>query len=232
MKISFEQKSGKTLLQNVKDLPKQQNFAQMKAINETLKLAHTDLKAEVKRTFDNPTRFFINATSIGFATRRNNQGFIAPKDTFHGDAERIYMIHVYGGQRKNKRSETLLKERNILPARKNLVMARFGIRKNKAGNVTGGMMNKILSGLRAQHDIYQNSPFDSKNYQRWFYGEVNGVKGIWEVKGKRKKLWFLEVDRAVYKPRLKYFETINKSVNRNFDSIHARWLERAFLTAK
>lgn len=236
MLIEIIEKSNKALFRHVEDLQKQQRYAQSRAINDTLKAAHVSLKAEVKKTFNRPTAWFVNSTRIGFANKQNPVGFIQPKDGFGWKMgqkpEDYYMVHVYGGKRPDKRSEKLLKQRNILPSRKNLVMARFGIRKNKNGNITRGQMNKILSGLRAQNDPQQNSPFNSEKSKRWFYGEIKGVRGIWQVNGRNPKLWFLEVDRAVYRKRLDYFGTINRSVESNFEMYHARWIDRAIRTAR
>ncbi|WEJ62157.1 hypothetical protein [Thiomicrorhabdus lithotrophica] len=238
MKIQIISVEEKALLKRIQSLPKQQAFAQMKAVNETMNIAHKDLKAEVAREFDKPTRWFINSTRVGYASKTNPQAYIAPKDKFwtgSDSAERIYMLHVFGGQRKDKRSESQLKQRGLLPQSKNLIIARFGIRKNINGNITGGMMNKILSGLRAQLDPYSNSHKNSRskgNSDRWAYTTIRGVTGIWDVSKRKPKLYFYEAPRAVYKPRLRYFETIDASVNANFDMLHARWIKRAMKTAR
>ena len=237
MKVELLSDGNKSLVRMLENLPKQERFATMKALNGSIAEAHHALKEKVKKSFDNPTRWFINATGIRYAKKTNLKAEIGPKDVF-GYAtggvkvESYFYVHVFGGKRKDKRSETLLKQMGAFPRDKQLVMARFGIRKNRHGNITGGMMNRILSGLRAQLDYHQNSPFDSANYNRWFYGEIKGVRGIWEQKGKRTRLWLKETDHGVYKKRLPYFETINDSVDANFDMLHRRWLEHALKTAR
>jgi len=229
MNVQFISKDQQALLKQIQSLPKQQAFAQFKAINETMGIAQKALKTEIIQAFDNPTPFVQNAFRLDYATKQKAVASIRLKD--RGSAEDVkrltslFMTQIRGGTRADKKSELGAKKYNAMPSYKNLVPVRTA-RRNRYGNITKSMMTKIFASVAANR-IGRGTKTD-----RWFYDTLNGVSGVWERKGKRVNLVMVEASQARYKQKFDFYGLIDQSVNANFDMIHARWLKRALKTAR
>ena len=113
------------------------------------------------------------------------------------------------------------------------------IKKNQYGNVSPGLIQRILSGLGAQRDIYQNARTGSKRTKtlgKYFSGIVSGVHGIWDVAALNRgvpALLFIFVSGAPrYEKRFDFERVALKTINIVFKREFAKALEKALATAK
>lgn len=166
-------------------------FATVLALTETAKLVKAELESEMRQVFDRPTPYTMDSLRLIPATKQRLEARVWIKDEADGaaPATRWLTPEVYGGPRNNKRSEALLKARGILPEGKFVVPGK-GMKLDSYGNVGRGQMQKILSGLGAQGDRYQNST-DSRrsagNRTRYFVmRRGHEAIGIAERTGRRR----------------------------------------------
>lgn len=229
MLIELVDKSTKSLFNHVVDLQKQNRYACARATNDVLFMANKALPNEIKRTFDNPTPYVMRAFYVDKATKSNLVGRIALKDRGTPEDKKrlndLLLTQIEGGRRQDKFSELKTRKYNDMPSSHNLIPTRTA-RKNKYGNLTKRMLEKIFKSVAASR-VKQGSGTD-----KFFYGEVNGVSGIWENRGKRLRLWFLEIRRPVYKPRFDFYGFNESIVKKNFFKRHEEWLDRAIRTAR
>lgn len=160
-------------LSELTDLERNQiPYATMVALNDTAALVKTRLEGEMRTVFDRPTPYTMSSLRILYAKKQKLEARVWIKDEADGAAPATKWLtpEVYGGQRPDKRSEALLKARGILPGGKYVVPGK-GAKLDSYGNVGRGQLQKIISGLGAQGDRYQNST-DSKrsagNRTRYF----------------------------------------------------------------
>lgn len=140
---------------------RQINFALVNTVNDLAFEAQKDHKKYANKVFDRPTRWTENATQVRKAVRtqfsrstgarmmRYMQAWVQLKDdAYKGTAPTTYLkAQAMGGKRADKRSESALRAKGILPqGMQTLVMPKY---QDKHGNIRGPLMVKILSYLRA-----------------------------------------------------------------------------------
>jgi hypothetical protein len=133
-------------------------FAIALALTETGKDVKDAAVAEMTRVFDRPTPFTLNSLFLKAATKQRLQAIVwfkdfAPKGT---PAAEYLAPEIYGGGRRDKRSERLLQARGLMPRGWRLVPG-VGLKLDQYGNISRADMVKILSALNAQNDPYQKS---------------------------------------------------------------------------
>lgn len=146
--------------------------ATAQAINWTSYNLRERLQEEIKSVFDRPTRFTIDSIEVIKATAERPEATVMLKDFSSKAAPAAVWLapQVYGGDRRDKRSETLLRGRGILPAGM-YVAPGAGMKLDSMGNVGRGQMQKIISGLGASFDPYQRSTSSRRsagNRKRFF----------------------------------------------------------------
>lgn len=146
--------------------------ASIDAVNWTAYDLRPVLQDEIKTSFDRPTRYTIDSIEVIKATLNRASATVRLKDySSKGAPAAIWLApQVFGGERRDKRSEKLLRDRGILPAGM-YVAPGAGMKLDSMGNVGRGQMQKILSGLGAQFDVYQRSTNSKRsigNRKRFF----------------------------------------------------------------
>jgi hypothetical protein len=134
-KTNFDQ-----ITASLKDLPeKQVAFAISLALNKAALGAKKRLVTEMSQVFDKPSPFILNSTFVLSATKRRLEVVIGHKKLVGRiSASPILQAEIFGGDRSFKASELALKSKwvpsNLEP-------------RDVHGNISGGTIKKILSGL-------------------------------------------------------------------------------------
>lgn len=136
----------------VKNLMKKMGSLQANAFQEALNKTGYDIREalidEMKRVFDQPTPWTLNSIWVNRATKTNFSASVNFKKT--EDVRHYILPQVYGGNRFQKRTESLLRRRGILGANEVMVPASNGaVRRDAYGNVSRGQLQQILSQLGA-----------------------------------------------------------------------------------
>ena len=210
-------------------------FAAALALTETARLAEAEIQSEMRTIFDRPTPYTLSSLRLIPATKQRLEARVWIKDEADGaaPATRWLTPEVYGGPRNDKRSETLLKARGILPEGR-FVVPGAGMKLDRYGNISRGQMQKILSGLGAQGDRYQNST-DSRrsvgNRSRYFVlRRGSQAIGIAERTGSRRseiQVLLAFVSRPGYSKALDFYGIGERVVEQNL----AERFEAAFARA-
>jgi hypothetical protein len=181
---------------------------------------------EMSRVFDRPTPFTLNSVYLRPATPARLEAEVyfkdfAPKGT---PAGKYLLPQVGGGERDLKRFELRLQHAGLLPAGRALVPA-SGAALDAYGNVSRGLIQKILSQLKAQADPLSNETARSRRRGakqhggRYFYGNPgHRGRGIWERFsfgfGSAVKPVFIEVRRRpTYTARFPFFDVGQRVAN-------------------
>ena len=221
-------------------------FATSKAINQTLLFARKKVIESAQRDFDRPTPWTLRATRIKFSTKRELIGelFLREGMTGRDDAIRVLGHEIYGGSRPHKRQELLLQRAGKMPTGWYVVPASRAIL-DRYGNVSRGLMQRIMSDVRAQFDVLRNRTARSGRrrkggldyFSSWppnsktshlkpgIYARERGIgQAIYPV--------LLFVPRVSYRKRYRYFETIDGAARFRFPIEFALAMRHAIATAR
>lgn len=134
--------------------------AYAKGINDAAFQLRGSMQAQMRSAFDRPTPFIIRSPWIDPATPDRLQASIAP--TYRRDAattggkiivdpQKILLAQEQGGQRRDKKSEVLLRRMGILPAGFQIAVPKdpFPGSVDSYGNFRGPFMQQLLSYFQA-----------------------------------------------------------------------------------
>ena len=242
----------KTLTNTLSKFEKKQvPFATANAINDTAADVRTALYRKMNAVFSAPTAFTV-PRNIEKATNRKGSLFLVPakknklsamvhvKDYSYSGAPAIKWLrpHIKGGGRGSKASERSLRIHGIIGGDKDITPSTrspYGsVSLNKFGNVTKGMMVKILSGLSAlQGAPSGNVSRQSSSYFILRLGGKGSATGIWKRTGKNRiQKLFNVTNQPKYKPRLPFDSVGRDSFNKNFKPNFERQIQYAIRTAR
>lgn len=229
---------GKAVLKEIENHDKQFIFAGVLALTRAAQKTRLDVREAMERTFDNPTRFTLNSVYYDPATKINQVARVGLNEwTPKGRGAGIYLeALITGGNRRDKRSEELLRRKGLLPDGYQMVPTDY-MKLNKFGNVTPGRMNMILSALNTQFDSAQNSGVSTRSKVRgkYFVAEIDGVKAIWERIGRGRRgimPLFIFVKKPLYRKIFDFPTITDKSFNRHFGPEYDKALVHALGTAR
>jgi hypothetical protein len=140
---------------------------------------------------------------------------------------------VHGGGREPKRGEKAIRSRHKLANGRFLVPGRY-VPLNAYGNIKGGpaTMQKILANIRGGRDALT----DTKKGKTSFFQGVpkgrSGPAGIWERRGKKLRLFFVETGQPQYKAKFDFFGIADNIVGKYYDYEFAQALSYAIRSAK
>lgn len=239
-------------------LEKQIAFATKQALNKSAVQAQSEIRVEMTRVFDRPTRWTLDATRIEPATRtrlfanvflKNRRGSPADKDT-----NELY-TEVFGGPRGRKPYETRLLRAGVLRSNEYTVPAN-GLDLDPYGNVPSGLIRTILSQLNAAGGPGYNSNVGQSKRSRRRVSRVGEVfvsrgtgagaflpRGIYVRKGvitgprggslyQYRMLLKIVTGRPRYGARLRMFDIVRRVVARDFDREFQAQLATAISTAR
>lgn len=219
-------------------------YATQEALNATATVVKSRLEDEIRSVFDRPTPYTVNSLRILYASKKKGifEARVWMKDEADGaaPASRWLTPEVYGGPRPDKRTESLLKARGILPEGKFVVPGK-GVKLDSYGNIGRGQLQRILSGLGAQFDRASNST-DSKrslkkgNRTRYFLMK-RGTEaiGIAERTGKQRdavQLVIAFVGKPGYGKTLDFFGVGEREADAQLPAQFEKAFERALATRR
>jgi hypothetical protein len=158
-------------------------YATKEALNETCALIEEAIETEMKSVFDRPTPYTLDSLRTIHATKDKLEARVWIKNEADGaaPATRWLTPEVYGGDREDKRTETLLKARGILGEGQYVVPGQ-GAKLDRFGNMTRGTLQRIYSGLGAQFEKSSNSSESrrslAKGNRKSFFVMRRGRKAI------------------------------------------------------
>lgn len=222
-------------------------FALALAATRTAEQVKRGLLNVMRQRFDRPTRFTMNSLYVRYAKKTDNPPTarvffrdFAPKGT---PAARYLQPQVHSGQRSKKRFERALIAVGAMEGNE-WAMPGSGAKKDQYGNMSRGQIVQVLSGLRAfnmagSEANATNSPRSRRkgNARRYFAGEVNGQRGVWERvnsafgEGARPIMIFT-TDQPRYRARLPMYQIAENIVAANYDRIFAQALQQAIASSK
>jgi len=186
-KVGFGLDSAPALWELDDIMRRQVPFAQALTATRLAQRVKKGMLPVMKARLDRPTPTTMNSLFVKAATKAKAAEVYFKDSWASGVPADAYLQQaVAGGLRPHKRFEKALIARGIMQSSEYAVpTAPF---MNQYGNVSRGTMTKILSGLRAAETRsgYQANATGSKrskakgNAARFFSGEVDGARGVWE----------------------------------------------------
>lgn len=209
--------------EEMEKIQKQIPFASAMALTRTARLVQAEIEREMASVFDRPTKWTLNSLRLFPAKKTKLEAKVWMKDEADksGPASRWLRPEIDGGQRPDKRSETLLRNKGVLPSGK-YIMPGKKLRLDRFGNVSKGTMQKVLSGLGAQNDRYQNSTGSRRskaNSKQYFVlGRGQNAIGIAERTSKRNiKMVLAFGSRPSYSRRLDFYGIGQRVADENLE---------------
>lgn len=216
----------KAAQKGITNYKKQSSFATAVALTKTAQKSKVALQKEMKRAFKKPSRHTLNSLFVKPAKKSNPTALVgfkdfAPKGT---PAGKYLQPQVFGGSRPLKRHEYLLNRAGLLPN------GMYTVPGSGYKRIGANRYAQILSDLRASTDKYQNRT-DKKG--KFFVSRGGRFKrGVYLRQVKKVKPVLIFVDRAIYKPRFKFYETVNDTWKKNFRQEYKKALNKALRTAR
>ncbi len=199
----------------------------------------------MRQRLDRPTSTTMNSLFVEAAKKGNPvaRSFFKDAWTSGVPADTYLQQAVKGGQRPHKRFEKALIAKGLMKSSQYAIPVSSAM--NQYGNVSRGVIMKIMSGLGAAESASgsQSNATGSKrskrkgNAQRYFAGEVDGTQGIWE----RKRTAFGDAVRPVfifsdgaprYKAMVPIFKIADNIVKANYMADYTSAMDFALATAK
>lgn len=219
-------------------LQKQIPFASALALTRTSELVKAELEREMASVFDRPTNWTLNSLRLFPAKKTKLEARVWMKDEADksGPAAKWLGPEIDGGQRQDKRSETLLRNKGVLPAGK-YIMPGKRLKLDRFGNVSKGTVQKVLSGLGAQNDRYQNSTNSRRskaNKKQYFVlGRGSSAVGIAERISKRNiKIVLAFGSRPSYGRRLDFYGIGQRVADKHLVVEFEKAIAKALATAR
>jgi len=210
------------------------------ALNNTAKKVKAAEVREIKKVFNRPTRFTQNSLWIKWARKTKLQALVKLKDeAFKGNpAAKFLQPEIEGGARRHKGFEKLLISKGQMPRNMYAIPSRT-IKKNQYGNVSNGVIQKILSGLSSQRDTYQNAHSGSKRSKtagKFFSGVIGHTHGIWDIgrlqRGLPALLFIFVTGAPRYRARFNFQRVAKKTIGIVFKREFKKTMAKALATAR
>lgn len=234
------------LTKRLSDLEKRQlPFATSKALNATAQVIKAEIRKAIPRVFDRPTPFTLNSLYLSAATKRNLFSEVWLKDFASKGTPAVKYLapEVYGGPRRQKRSERALERAGLLPSGMFWAPG-SGARLDKYGNITGGRITQILSTLKAFSEvgyaanITERSKKRNKRPRSYFVAKPAGGRlplGVYERYGSKQRNIrpvLIFVRQPTYRQRLPFFKIARDVYRREFNQQFAKTWKEALVTAR
>lgn len=187
-----------------------------KALNFTAAESRKELRAEMEKVFDRPTRFTLNGMFVQQATRVRLEAAVffkdfAPKGT---PAGKYLLAQVEGGTRRQKRSERAFALAG-LSGNRGFWVPGSGAPLDAYGNISGPMMVRILAEVKAFGEVGYTanktaaSAKRNKRYRKfnYFVAPPGGhlAPGVWKREGREVTPILIFVEAVDYRKRFDFF---------------------------
>lgn len=180
------------------------------------------LQVEMRKVFNEPTRFTLNSLKVTRTQNHNMEAYVWLKDP-ERMSEHYLLPQILGGGRKTKGFERALGDTRMYPAR--------GLKLTRAGNISRGLITQVLSalGLAEQHQGYQANRTEKsarrnrkrlKDYVYLYEGSGKMPPGIYQrsgLRGRGLKPIMLEDDQdRKYLPVFEFYKVSELVANERF----------------
>jgi hypothetical protein len=214
-------------------------FAMARALTLTAQQAKEDIVTRMVFDFDRPTPYTLNSLYIKPATKADLRAQVYIKtDAAKGTPAVKYLApEVYGGARHLKRSERALMFRGMLKPGMMLVPGK-GVRLDQYGNISAGTIQQILARIAGYMDPLQNatprSLARSQNKTEYFWGSPRPdlPEGVWQRLASKIKPILIAVRPAMYRERLHFYETAQRTFDRDFKANFQKSLADALASSR
>ncbi|WP_342640925.1 hypothetical protein [Rhodoligotrophos ferricapiens] len=222
-------------------------FGIARGLTQTAQAAHRDLVKGARAAFDRPTKATLDAFYIRPATRELLEAEVGVKDELAGfakgtPASKFLAPHIFGGGRRQKRSERALSIAGLM-GNKGFLVPGSGMKLNQYGNIPGSTMVRILADLRAAETTagYQMnrtaaSQKRNRNYRRErYFVPPPGSKltpGVYRRRGGKIAPVLIFVPDVQYHKRFDFFGIVSRSVERNASRLIQRSIRQALATMR
>lgn len=211
-------------------------YATATALTRCAKQAQThELPQAMRKAFDNPTSYTLNALRIEPATKDKLSArvMVKTKSDSRGNAHEAYLQpEVDGGQRGSKGMENALRYAGVLTAGR-FVVPGAAAQLDANGNVKGSDVRTILKALKGLKAVSATRSRSGKRLAKGrqlandlFVGKPNGGNrpdGIWRREGKRLRPLFVFTNAApTYRPRLDFTGVVQGVARKQFPAEFAK----------
>lgn len=227
---------------------RQMRFAAAVALTRTAQDVKAATQTMLQQKLDQPSRWTLNSVAIKPATKANLTSRVFFKEwAGKGLAAGKYLIHMEGGwARAPKRFERALIARGVIEPGQFVIPADGGSidLADLSGRRTGGLYQRILSGLQASRDAWQDQTPRSILRRRasgrealryWVQRDREGYAvAIWErINKKVARPVLIVVGRApVYEPTLDFQGLAARTVRERWPERMREALDRALASAR
>lgn len=226
-------------------MTRQINFAASKALNETGKVLLVANRKEMRKQFENPVRYTLNAFYMKPARHNSLVMSVRRKDKPSG--KHYLEVQNKGGKRPSKGVERLIKQR---VAYEGIVGAVIPVKGTAAQTKNGGVnmaeVNRALAGLGAsfsstaytrnkQRAAESKRALQSKPSQYFVKSKEGGASGgIYKRMSNRKvkKMFHITDSMPRYKPNFPFYPPLIKQTKAYFPGQMRRQLRAALRTAR
>lgn len=236
-------------------------YATSVALNKTAQAVKDAIYADMQRRFDRPTPYTLNALRVRRASRDNLTAFVDFKDASGKGiaADRYLGPQVYGGGRRQKRSERALQRVGMGTGM--FAQPAAAAQLDAYGNMSRGQIVRVLSYLQAfgEQGYRANATAASRartaKMSKKGPRKIGGVQyfvsrgkgsmagnreqhlpaGVWRKTGTHGadvKPVLIFTETASYTPLLPFYETAEEVFGETFDAQYATALDVALDTAR
>jgi hypothetical protein len=219
---------------------KQLPFATMLAINRTAKLVKDEIREEMGRVFNRPTPYALNSLMTEMATKKKLEGQVWLRDVWgsSGGVPGVNYIGpaIFGGSRHAKAHELALRRAGIL-RNDMMVVPGNGAPLDQYGNITGGRIKQMMSGLSIGRETGYMSNITAASRQRnkrraVYFTMGNPPIGIFTRQGGVVKCFEKFVKVPSYQIRLDFFGIGQRVIDEHLANETVIAIEEALRTAR
>ena len=220
-------------------------FATSLALNRTAQLVRKAVVKEMQRVFDRPTPYTKNSLYIEPSNKQKLEAVVWLKDEYavgnQGTPATKYLgPEIFGGSRNAKSHERRLRDNGLLGSTMFAVPAQGAENLlNRYGNLSGGKIKQMMSGLAINRDVGHQSNITAKSIKRnpnrgryFIIGGSENPQGIAQrPRGGALQpfLWFVKAPH--YRKRLDFFGVAEKTINENLERELIKAISYAIKTA-
>jgi hypothetical protein len=224
-------------------LPRRIQFAVLKALDRTADKTKDRLYSEMHRVFHRPTPYTLGALRLKPPTMSNLQAEVGFKEPWAPRSTKYLEPQVEGGPRRRKGFEVAMSRfgvrglgmrgiQSLVGNDEYLIPARE-VPLNQYGNVSPGLIQKILSGLQAQPDRYAQTTAASRKRKKsneWYF--ITRA-GIWQRKGRRVTMLFFRTSKPpTYSARFPFYTLAHRFANETYQGEFVTALGEALIKSK
>jgi len=213
-----------------RDMKKEMPFVISLALNRTAKQVRLDSKEIIRQQLDEPKGVTINATWVDYSSKTKQEVMIYPANEPRGRSSvapsQWLKAIITGGRRAAKASEKRLRMTGRMNANQYMIINQK--HRNRAGNITGGKIEQILSQLGSAEiwsgynaNETSRSKAKAKGRNRYFTMSRGGRPiGVFLRKGDKIENVIGFTNRAPsYSKQLRFYEYTENLFNKHWPTV-------------